>query len=677
MPGPAFPYLQLAGIPLESRAVSALSFFIGKGGVGKTTLSAAHAVWTATRRPRAKVLLLSTDPAHSLADIFEVRLGSSPRRLRLQRGSLTLWQLDAQKEFKSFLRKQRSAILQVIESGTIFTRAEIEPLLDTTLPGMAEVAGLIAIHRLLEERRYDEIVVDTAPMGHTLRLFEMPQHFASFLRFLDAAAGRDRLLAQHFGGGGVVSQAFIAEWRRMVDAISEELSGADSRLVLVTTPEKFAVQESLRAARALAGMAMPLWIREIVLNRVIREGGQCGLCKNRARRLGPAITLLRRNFPGVAIRAAEDSGVPIVGAPDLRLLAEHVFGGKRLRLRRVTPSPPELRVATTEWPRLCTPLTLSVGKGGVGKTTISAALALHHRSVKKRARVLVCSTDPAPSLDDVFAQPVEDQPVTVAEGVRALEIDSVAQFRAWAEQMQGQVASAVAPTGSGLHVDMAFDREIFMALLDVVPPGVDELFAIFRILDLVQGRKYENIVIDMAPTGHALELLRTPERILLWSRLLLKSLAPHRTLAFAQDVAVQLASLSQRVRALREMLRDRRRSSVVAVMLPEPLPDRETRRLLRDLRGLGTPAEILMINRVLLPGDGGKCRRCQRALAWQRAMLIEQRQQSGRNPLYLIPEFLTEVTGPARLKAFTQRVWRFAGQPSRLKKAGAASTFTG
>ena len=80
-------------------------------------------------------------------------------------------------------------------------------------------------------------------------------------------------------------------------------------------------------------------------------------------------------------------------------------------------------------------------------------------------------------------------------------------------------------------------REVFSALLDIVPPGVDEIFAIFKILDL--AAEDTTIVIDMAPTGHALELLRTPERLVVWTRLLLKSLSAHRTLPLAQELAGQ------------------------------------------------------------------------------------------------------------------------------------------
>ncbi len=158
--------------------VARLAFFVGKGGVGKTTVSAAYAVHTALS-VRQSVLILSTDPAHSLADVLPVRLGDRPSRVKLpaSRARLFAWQINAQKEFDKFLRRQRQAILDLAANATMFTRKEIEPLLDTTLPGMAEVAGLLALHSMLAAEKYDHIIVDTAPLGHTLRLFHLPEHF--------------------------------------------------------------------------------------------------------------------------------------------------------------------------------------------------------------------------------------------------------------------------------------------------------------------------------------------------------------------------------------------------------------------------------------------------------------------------------------------------------------------
>src|SRR5579864_6485733 len=211
--------------------VPRLSFFIGKGGVGKTTVSSAYAAHIAQRHPRRPVLLVSTDPAHSLGDIFRERLPGTPRRVRTAKGKLLLWQINAQTQFKKFLDRYREGIFALLESGTIFSRQEIEPLLSTTLPGMAEIAALLAIHDALTSGDYDEIVVDTAPIGHTQRLFEMPEHFLRFLDFLELAGGRDATLAASFGGKVQISHAFLQKWRRMVESVQTALRSPGSRLV--------------------------------------------------------------------------------------------------------------------------------------------------------------------------------------------------------------------------------------------------------------------------------------------------------------------------------------------------------------------------------------------------------------------------------------------------------------
>ncbi|HEX3585986.1 MAG TPA: ArsA-related P-loop ATPase, partial [Candidatus Angelobacter sp.] len=206
----------------------------------------------------------------------------------------------------------------------------------------------------------------------------------------------------------------------------------------------------------------------------------------------------------------------------------------------------------------------------------------------------------------------------------------------------------------------------FAALMDVVPPGVDEVFAIFRILDLLEA-KHGAVFIDMAPTGHALELLRMPDRILLWSRLLLKSLAAHRTLALAQDVAVELAALGQRVRKLLEIMRDPKQSRAATVMLPEPVPDRQTQRLLEAMKELGIAVDAVFVNRVLLERELSEkgllnkktgCKHCRRAQQWQLATLQSLQQKYGGHRLYLVRDFPAEIAGAAKLKKFTGELWQ-------------------
>src|SRR5437660_1934840 len=615
-----------------------LTFVVGKGGVGKTTVSCALALTLAARKPRESILLMSTDPAHSLADMLQSPLKSAPKRIPGAKGRLFAWQVDSEKQFHRFLSANREAILGIVESGTFFSKEEIAPLLDTALPGMAEVAGLLSIQELLEESKYDQIVVDTAPFGHTMRLFELPAHFQKFLDFLNVASSRDALLAQRFGGRATLpSHPFLHRWEFMVQQLREAFSAGNAEIMLVTSPETFSLNEAVRSLESLNQSTPEMQVSTIVLNRVVEKAGSCPRCRRRLQMKERAAKFLNHHFPRIPKLVGIDPGNPILGVTLLGRFGASVFDHAKTRLETKPPSTRNLKLKESDWPTASTPLSFTVGKGGVGKTTTTAALAFHTRDVDRNVRGTVCSTDPAPSLDDIFQKPIGDKQVSVLgdHHFAAVEIDSVSEFRLWAARIKKQLNSELSMESGGLHVDLTFEKEIFSALLEIVPPGVDELFAIFRILDLVQA-KSGKVLIDMAPTGHALELLRMPERILLWSRLLLKSLASHRTLAVAQDVAVELATLGQQVRKLIAIMKDPAQSRVWAVMLPEPVPDRQTRRLLQAVGAIGVEVDALFVNRVL--GEqlkSASCPRCKRERNWQWATVQELRKKYQQYKTYL------------------------------------------
>jgi arsenite/tail-anchored protein-transporting ATPase len=653
--------------------VARLTFVVGKGGVGKTTVSCALALHLAAKHPRQSTLLMSTDPAHSLTDMLELKAKPGRQRVAGVKGRLAIWEIDSQREFEKFLAENRDGILKIVENGTFFSREEIAPLLDTTLPGMAEMAGLLAIRELLERGEHDHIVVDTAPFGHTLRLFELPGHFQRFLDFLDVASSRDALLAQRFGGRiNTPVHTFLERWQAMVRQVKEAFSAGNAEILLVTTPETFSLNEAVRSLKSLRESAPEMRVGAIVLNRVVTVPSACLHCRRRARLSKKAEGFLKRRFPRVPRLMGPDPGNPLLGRALLARFGQAVFIGhetgaghktgtvRAAKLEAALPqkSSCKLKLVKQPWPIADTRLGFTVGKGGVGKTTTTAAIAFHLRAERKDLHVMVCSTDPAPSLDDIFRKEISNHPVSVLgdSGLWAMEMDSVAEFRRWAGRIREKLSAATSMESGGLHVDLTFEKETFAALMDVVPPGVDEVFAIFRILDLLEA-KPGVVLIDMAPTGHALELLRMPERILQWSRLLLKSLAAHRTLSLAQDVAVELAALGQRVRKLLEIMRDPKQSRAWVVMLAEPVPDRQTRRLLAAMEELGVAVDSLFVNRVLAE-TVSDCRRCVRAREWQLATLQSLPRKYGKYRTYVLCEFPTEIAGGAALKKFTGELWQ-------------------
>ncbi len=446
-----------------------LTFVVGKGGVGKTTVSCALALHLAARHPRQSTLLMSTDPAHSLADMLEVKDKPGPHRLAGVKGKVFLWQVDSASEFQKFLEQNREGILNIVENGTFFNREEIAPLLDTTLPGMAEVAGLLALRELLESGKHDHIVVDTAPFGHTLRLFELPGHFQRFLNFLEVASSRDALLAQRFGGRTANrTNSFIEEWQETVLRVKEAFSAEQAEVLLVTSPETFSLNEAVRCLDALKESAPEMRLGGIVLNRVVVKAEDCPRCRYRARQGKKAEQFLKRKFPRVTRLIGPDPGNPLLGATQLQKFGATVFAGSKASLSARAPKAPKskLKFVQSKWPEAETRLSFTLGKGGVGKTTITAALAFHLRALHKDTHATVCSTDPAPSLDDVFQKKIEDQVVQVLgdPGLGAMEMDAVFEFRRWAARIQKQLTASTSMESGGLHVDLTFEKEVFAAL---------------------------------------------------------------------------------------------------------------------------------------------------------------------------------------------------------------------
>jgi arsenite-transporting ATPase len=251
-------------------------FFGGKGGVGKTTCSAAFAL--AASGSGRRTLLVSTDPAHSTSDIFEQRIGAEPRELA---DRLWAMEIDAERESTRYVDRVKLDIEKMF-SPTVVHRARRQIDLAAASPGLAEVALLDRMIDLIaandEARsRYDLIVFDTAPTGHTMQLLRMPEAMTTWIEALvkhrkalleidyhsdeqrDAAAQADPVLT-----------ALERRYRRLVDLRSSVTDRGRTSFVLVTIPERIAIDETARAAETLRETALD--IGGLIVNRVLPDG---------------------------------------------------------------------------------------------------------------------------------------------------------------------------------------------------------------------------------------------------------------------------------------------------------------------------------------------------------------------------------------------------------------------
>src|SRR5918997_4113410 len=187
-------------------------FFGGKGGTGKTTAAAATALALLdAAEPGAKLLLFSTAPAHSLSDSLGVEVGDraaevARRGRRADAPRLFAREMDAAAALDAFKERHRAVLAEIADRGTILDEADINDLLDLSLPGMDEVMALFELSEVDREGSFARVVVDTAPSGHTSRMLRLPEVFARWVGALDVMSEKNRYMVAHFARRGRVRE---------------------------------------------------------------------------------------------------------------------------------------------------------------------------------------------------------------------------------------------------------------------------------------------------------------------------------------------------------------------------------------------------------------------------------------------------------------------------------------
>lgn len=584
-----------------------IRFFAGKGGTGKTTCAAAEALRLSGK---ARTLLVSTDPAHSLGDALAVRLGSAPRVVR---GKLFAAEMDADKALARWLSARERGFRAIAARGTYLDDEDIDALFRLSLPGVDELVGLLELKRLA--RGFEEVVVDAAPTGHTLRLLEMPETLARLAQILDDMQGKHRALALSLRGRYTRDRedALIEELQAEAAGLRAELRDpARTAFTWTMLPEEMSLLEARDGLSALGSIP----VERVLVNRITpRPTGPCALCEG------------RRALEGEVLRAASALGPEVRMVPEqdeeprglsalARIVPVRVRTAKARRPRTSTVSRAE-SLAAAQVPR-GTRLVFFGGKGGVGKTTAAAACAL---GVSARGeRVLLLSTDPAHSLADVLQTPLSDDETEVAPGLRARELDAGRAFLQRRERYRRAVDTLFDGLRGASRFDATYDRAVVQDLIDLAPPGLDELFGLLAVMDaLVAGeRRFDTVVVDTAPTGHALRLLELPAKARQWVHALLEILLKYRKVIGLGDLAADLTQLSRELRTFEELLRDPARTRFIVVARAAALPVLESARLRKALSRLGIPAPAVLINARTPVG----CSRCRRA-ARQEAIQIQ------------------------------------------------------
>ena len=654
-------------------------FFGGKGGTGKTTAAAATALRLLDAAGAGESLLLfSTDPAHSLSDSAGVEVGDRTAEVaRRGRGDgaprLFAREMDAAAALGAFKERHRAVLAEIADRGTILDEADINDLLDLSLPGMDEVMALFELSEVERAGDFARVVVDTAPSGHTSRMLRLPEVFARWVGALDVMSEKHRYMVAHFARRGRVREdevdIFLRDLTSRVAAVRAMLfDPARASFVLVTIPEAMAFEETARYFDSLRAEGAP--VTDLVVNRVEREHGACPFCRARARMQSRWLDAITREFKTLRQRRVPLFPSEVRGAEALREFAGVLWpknsdggmggrgdgekrtgaslrGGTEGARSRLPPSPRPPVSPSERFPLEAKRLVIFGGKGGVGKTTAAASYALAVAESDAASRVLVFSTDPAHSLSDSFGEQVGElkRGVTGAANLDAMEIDPAARFEELKERYRRWTDELFESLTGGSRWEVQFDREAMRELVALAPPGIDEIAALSTVSDLVDEGRYTTIVLDTAPTGHLLRFLELPEVALAWVRTFIKLLLKYKNVVRWGGVAEELVALSKSIKRVAALLTDAENCEFVGVAIPERMSLEETARLAARLETLRVPVGGLVVNNVLPEEAARACDFCAARRRSQAPVVEEFGRKLPGVELFLAPERAGEVRG--------------------------------
>lgn len=566
-----------------------LLLFGGKGGAGKTTCAAATALHLAMQSPEEAFLLVSIDPAHSVMDSFA---GDPPPP------NLSLVEIDARRRLDAFKAAHARHLRQIALRGTFLDDDDVSRLLDLSLPGLDEVIAFDEIASVLGDGLYACVIVDTAPTGHTLRFLELPAVLDKWVGALDAMLAKHRYMAKRYGGRRPKEEAevFLERLGQRIKHLSAVLGDPVRCLfVPVLRAEPLGVSETVRLVNRLGSMRIR--VTDILVNRLYPSDEACPACRDVARQQHLAIRRLRQELPTHTIWQIPLHGAEVRGVDNL----DRFWQGVRPAEDAAEPRPAPPRDPRVECPAPLpgadVALLLFAGKGGVGKTTLATATAFRLAEAHPDRHVHLISTDPAHSLSDCLGSPVSRTGTQVGPRLTATEIDAEAEFEVLRQLYAAEVEEFFDRLLGGQQtVDLEFERDVLGRLLDLSPPGLDELMAVARIVSLLEASGPGTLVLDTAPTGHLVRLLELPGLIQEWLQVMFGLFLKYRTVFRLPRVSGFLVRLAKKIHRLRALLADPKKGQLIAVSIPAEMALEETRDLIAFCREAGIHVPTLMLN---------------------------------------------------------------------------------
>lgn len=624
--------------------------FGGKGGVGKTTLSAVTALEAA--RQGKKVLLFSTDPAHSLSDSFDKKIADKPVTITKNLDAL---ELDADALLEEYRNEHGALIEDIVSGGTYLKGEDLERFSKLSFPGLDEVMALKKIVDFIEEGNYDLYVFDTAPTGHTVRLLALPDIMDKWVQVLVEMHRKKSYIRKRFTGRSIEDEAerFLKQTKNDIRRVRNVLTdSSQTRFQVVTIPEAMGVYETQRLVSTLEKYGLS--IGNVIVNRVVPET-ECRFCTSRRIEQRKYIKQLKElHYPleTVPLYKSEVRGLQL-----LNTFREILYENRRhdLPTRLFRPLfPKREKTRLKEIFSNKRELLVFGGKGGVGKTTVACAAAIEAARMGKK--VLVFSTDPAHSLSDSFDKKIGNKVTKIEENLFALEIDADKLFDEWKNRYKKEIKSFFSSPdfslpGTTAKVSLPFDERIMTSLFDLSPPGIDEIMALDKMMEFLESKEYDLCILDTAPTGHTVRLLALPDIALDWVKVVIKV---KRRYQMDAETGESLQKTLAMIRNAKKTLADKEKTMFIAVTIPEAMGVYQTERLLDTLNTLKIASEHIVVNRVT---PANKCGLCSARREMERKYVKDIYRRFSSHDISVLAQFDSEVRGMKELRQVSKKLF--------------------
>lgn len=510
-------------------------FFTGKGGVGKTSVACATAIYLADNGK--KVMLVSTDPASNLQDVFNIELDNKGIKIK-EVPNLTVANFDPLKaaaEYReSVIAPYKGKLPDVIIKNM---EEQLSGSCTVEIAAFNEFTNFITDKKISDD--YDNIIFDTAPTGHTIRMLQLPSAWSEFIK-------------DNTHGASCLGQlAGLEDKKEMYKRAVETLADSEkTTLILVARPDKIPLAEAERASKELGELNIRNQL--LIINGVLRESDD-KLSKDIFNKQKDALSNVPKGLKGLDSFTISLRPYNITGIKNLRAFFNNdsiSISSESLKVDELS----KLGNVIEDLYKTNKKVIFTMGKGGVGKTTIAATIALG--LAKKGKKVHLTTTDPAAHLKFVLDKNY---------GITLSNIDEKEELRKYKEEVLRKAMETMNED------DIKYIEE------DLRSPCTQEI-AVFRAFaDIVKKSEDEVIVIDTAPTGHTLLLLDS-------------------TQSYNREIARSNGDIPDSVRELLPKLRNEKETEVIIVTLAETTPVYEAMRLKEDLDRANINSKWWVIN---------------------------------------------------------------------------------